>query len=93
MAMSRGRKVALIIGGILLALVVLVIGVVALLVMSFDGEPDIRDKSVLVLKVEGALPDYTNADPLAARFFGGDTNSLSNLLAQLRKAKADKRIG
>jgi len=93
MAMSRGRKVALIIGGILLALVVLVIGVVALLVMSFDGEPDIRDKSVLVLKVEGALPDYTNANPLAARFFGGDTNSLSNLLAQLRKAKADKRIG
>jgi protease-4 len=61
--------------------------------MSLNSEPDIPANSVLVLKVEGALPDYTNADTFSSRFFGGETNSLSNLLLQLRKAKADKRVG
>jgi protease IV len=93
MAMSRGRKVALIIGGILLALVLLVVVVGVLLVMSLRNEPEIRDKSVLVIKVEGMLPDYSNADPVAARFFGAETDSLASLLLQLRKAKADKRVG
>ncbi len=93
MAISRGRKVALIIGGVLLALVALVVCVVVLLVMSLKDEPEIRDKSVLVLKVEGMLPDYSNVDPVAARFFGGETDSLASLLLQLKKAKADKRVG
>jgi protease-4 len=93
MAMSRGRKVALIIGGILLALVLVVAVVGVLLVMSLRNEPEIRDKSVLVIKVEGILPDYSNADPVAARFFGAETDSLASLLLQLRKAKADKRVG
>jgi protease-4 len=91
--MTRGRKTALIIVGILMVLV-LVAGLgIALLLMSLNDEPDIPANSVLVLKVEGALPDYTNADELSSRFFGGDTNTLSSLLLQLRKAKADKRIG
>jgi protease-4 len=85
--------VALIIGGVLLALVALVVCVVVLLVMSLKDEPEIRDKSVLVLKVEGMLPDYSNVDPVAARFFGGETDSLASLLLQLKKAKADKRVG
>ncbi len=92
MAMSRGKKVALIIGGILLALVLVVVVVGVLLAMSLDRDPEIRDKSVLVLKVEGALPDYSNADPVASRFFGAETDSLASLLVQLKKAKADKRV-
>jgi protease-4 len=92
--MKRGRKIALIIVGILLVLVLVVGLVVGLFLMSLNKEPEIQNNSVLVLKVEGALPDFMNEDPLASRFFGGgDANSLASLLAQLRKAKADKRVG
>lgn len=91
--MTRGSKVVLILLGVFAVLTVVLALVVALVVMSVGGEPDVHDNSVLVLKVEGSLPDYANADPLAARFFGAETNSLSNLLLQLRKAKADKRVG
>ena len=93
MAMSRGRKIAFIIGGILLGVVVIGVVLVALLVAALDDTPRIRDNSVLVLRIEGALPDYTPADPTMSRLFGGETNTLSSLLLQLRKAKADKRVG
>jgi protease IV len=91
--MSRTRKIVLIIVGILLVLV-LVVGLgLAFLVWTFrDREPEIRDRSVLVLKVEGSLPDFAADDPFAAKFLGVETNSLTNLLTQLKKAKADKRI-
>ncbi|HEV3469819.1 MAG TPA: signal peptide peptidase SppA [Pyrinomonadaceae bacterium] len=91
--MSRGRKIAFIIAGVLLAIVLVVGLFIALIVMALDDTPDIRDNSVLVLRVEGALPDYSPADPQMSRFLGGETNTLANLLLQLRKAKADKRIG
>src|SRR5947209_13381142 len=91
--MTRGRKVALIIVGIVLALVLVGGLIVALVLMSLNSEPEIPNNSVLVLKVEGAMPDYANADELSSRFFGAQTNSLSNLLLQLRKAKTDKRVG
>jgi protease-4 len=91
--MTRGSKIALIILGLLMALVLVGALVVAVVLMSLGDEPDVPQNSVLVLKVEGSLPDYTNADDLSSRFFGGETNSLSNLLLQLRKAKADKRVG
>jgi protease-4 len=91
--MKRGSKIALVIVGIVLALVLVGGLVVALVLMSLNSEPEISNNSVLVLKVEGALPDYVNADPVASRFFGAEPNSLSNLLLQLRKAKADKRVG
>lgn len=91
--MTRGSKVVLILLGVFTALALVLALVVVLVVMSVGGEPDVHDNSVLVLKVEGSLPDYANADPLAARFFGAETNSLTNLLLQLRKAKADKRVG
>ncbi|HEX6622278.1 MAG TPA: signal peptide peptidase SppA, partial [Pyrinomonadaceae bacterium] len=92
MAMSRGRKVAVIIVGVVLALVLVGVLVVALFIASVDNEPTVRDNSVLVLKVEGELPDFTNVDPLMGRLFGGNPNSLTSLLTQLKKAKADKRI-
>src|SRR5919199_1396641 len=91
--MTSGRKVALIIVVVVLALLLLAGCVVALVVMSLDREPEIPNNSVLVLKVEGSLPDFTNADEISSRFFGAEPNSLSNLLLQLRKAKADKRVG
>src|SRR3982751_5636534 len=91
--MTRGSKIALLIIGLLAAFVIVVGLVVAVAVMSLNSEPEVASNSVLVLNVEGSLPDYTNADELSSRFFGGETNSLSNLLLQLRKAKADKRVG
>ncbi|HEV2864788.1 MAG TPA: signal peptide peptidase SppA [Pyrinomonadaceae bacterium] len=93
MPMSRGRKIALIITGVVLSLFVLGAVVVVLIAMSLNAEPDIPDNSVLVLRVEGGLPDHSNADPFSTRFFGANPNSLENLLTQLRKAKADKRVG
>ncbi|HEX8145930.1 MAG TPA: signal peptide peptidase SppA [Pyrinomonadaceae bacterium] len=91
--MTRGSKIALAIVGLLAVFVLLVGLVVAFVVMSLGGEPELESNSVLVINVEGSLPDYTNADELSSRFFGGETNSLSNLLLQLRKARADKRVG
>ncbi len=94
MAMSRGGKIFLWVAGLLVVLVMAVVLCVALLFASFgDSEPDIRDNSVLVLKVEGALPDYVAEDPFATRFLGRDDRSLMRLLSDIRKAKADKRIG
>ncbi|HEY0406944.1 MAG TPA: signal peptide peptidase SppA [Pyrinomonadaceae bacterium] len=93
MAMSRARKIVIIIIGLLLALLVaVVIGVLMLFSMFRRSEPVVRDNSVLVLKVKGALPDYVPENALR-RLFGGDDSSLTNLLTQLRKAKVDKRIG
>lgn len=93
MAMSRTRKIVLIISGIVIVLVLAVFIVLAVLISSLRGsEPSIADNSVLVLKVQGEMPDYVPDDPLR-RLFGGDDSSLNNLLTQIRKAKVDKRIG
>src|SRR5215218_7692030 len=92
--MTRGSKIALGIVGLLAVFVLLGGLLVVVVLMSLgNNEPEVESNSVLVLSVEGSLPDYANADELSSRFFGGDTNSLSNLLLQLRKAKADKRVG
>jgi len=90
--MSSTRKVALIILGILGAIVlVCVIGVVLIWAAFRKSEPSIRDNSVLTLRVAGELPDYTPDDPLK-KFFGGPDQSLSGLVMQFKKAKVDKRI-
>src|ERR1043166_8283084 len=92
MAMSTTRKVLLIIGSIVLALVMIVVVGIAILATVFGSKtPSIEDNSVLTLKVSGALPDYVPDDPVR-KFLGGQPQSLSSLLAQLRKAKVDKRI-
>ena len=90
--MTRGRKIAFIIAGVLMACVLVGGLLVALVLLSLDSEPEVPQNSVLVLKVEGVLPDYVNEGPMT-RLFGGESNSLSSLLLQLRKAKADKRVG
>ena len=92
--MSRGGKIFLWVAGLLVLMGLVVVAGVVLLFASFgDGEPNIRDNSVLVLKLEGALPDYVPEDPFASRFLGRDDRSLTRLLSEIRKAKADKRIG
>ncbi|MCA1574145.1 MAG: signal peptide peptidase SppA [Acidobacteria bacterium] len=90
--MSRTRKTILIITSILVALVLVALLGFALLIAAFGQRaPTIRDNSVLALRVAGPLPDYVPDDPLR-KFFGGPGESLSNLVLQFRKAKADKRI-
>src|SRR4030088_2022682 len=92
MAMSTTRKVVLIIGGILLGLALIVVVCAAIIVSALRGNrPSIRDNSVLALKISGPLPDYVPDDPFR-RIFGAQPQSLSSLLTQFRKAKADKRI-
>lgn len=94
MAMSRTRKIVLIISGIVIVLLLVVAIGIALLVAAFrNSAPTVANNSVLELRIEGALPDYAPEDPLLNRFFGNDDSSLTNLLTQLRKAKVDKRIG
>jgi protease-4 len=90
--MSGTRKAALIILGILGAVVlVCVIGVLLIWVALRGGEPTIRDNSVLTLRVAGPLPDYSPDDPLK-KFFGGPDQSLTGLITQFKKAKVDRRI-
>ena len=90
--MSSTRKAALIILGILGAvLLVCVIGVVLIWAAFRRSEPSIRDNSVLTLRVAGTLPDYTPDDPFK-KFFGGPDQSLTGLVMQFKKAKVDKRI-
>jgi protease-4 len=90
--MSTTRKVVLTISGIVIGLVLICVVAIAILVSLVRGNrPSIRDNTVLALKVSGALPDYVPDDPFR-RLFGGQPQSLSSLLTQLRKAKVDKRI-
>ena len=92
MAMSRGRKIALIISGVLVALILVLLLGVALIFAAFrKSAPSIADNSVLALSVSGPLPDYVPDDPLR-KLFGGPDQSLSSLLLEFKKAKADKRI-
>lgn len=92
MAMSRTRKMVLIIVG--LVLVFLIAGIIglALLIFSIKGTtPGVENNSVLVIRVAGNLPDYAPEDP-AAKYFGGNDDSFSRVLWQIKKAKVDKRI-
>jgi protease-4 len=92
MAMSRTRKIVLIISAVVLGCGLLVVLAAALFISALrNSGPTIHDNSVLVLNVKGAMPDYVPADPLA-HALGAEDNSLTNLLWQVRKAKADKRI-
>lgn len=90
--MSKTAKTLLIIGGVLLAL--LLVGVIGLALIAENlGKPDVPENSVLVLNISGDLPDYAPQDPMAELLGVGQQQSFSSLLTQLRKAKADTRIG
>lgn len=92
MAMSKTRKVVLIISGIVLGLVMITVFGIAIMVSALQGNrPSIQGNSVLKLRISGSMPDYVPDDPFR-RLFGGQPQSLSSLLVQFRKAKVDKRI-
>jgi protease-4 len=92
MAMSRARKTVLIITSIVVGLVLVVlIGLAVLVAALRQSEPSIENNSVLALRVAGSLPDYVPSDPLR-KLFGNTDQSLSNLILQFKKAKADDRI-
>jgi protease-4 len=92
MAMSGTKKTLLILGGIFAVLVFVALLGIAMVYSAFrKGEPSIHDNSLLVLRVSGALPDYSPDDPFK-RFFGGPDQSLTGLVMQFKKAKVDKRI-
>lgn len=92
MAMSRTRKIVLIITGVAVALgLVVVIGAALLVAALRQSAPTVRDNSVLALRVGGPLPDFVADDPLR-KYFGGTDQSLSNLVLQFKKAKIDNRI-
>ena len=90
--MSGTRKAALIVGGLLVGLLLVVgIGIAIIWSMFRTSEPTIRDNSVLTLRVAGSLPDYSPDDPFK-KYFGGPDQSLTGLVMQFKKAKVDKRI-
>lgn len=89
--MTRTGKAVLWIVGVGAFLAVVAAVCLVIFVAMLDDEPTIRDNSVLVLKIGGPLPDYVAEDPMN-RLMGRDERSLTSLLTQLRKAKADKRI-
>jgi len=91
MAMSKTGKIFLLLGGILIAL--LIVAVVGIIYASRSmGRPDVADNSVLVLRLSGDLPDYVAEEPLVKAFGIRQKQSFSSLLTQLRKAKVDNRI-
>ena len=57
------------------------------------NNPYLTHNTVLVLRLDGPLPDYAYPDSLSGRFLGGPTQSLTGIIEQLRKAKTDVRIG
>lgn len=92
MAISKGTKVFLVIGGIVFVLVV--VGIIGLLLMAESfSKPSVPENSVLVLSISGELPDYAPEDQFAKAIGIGQKQSFTSVLTQLRKAKADKRIG
>lgn len=90
--MSKTAKVFLIVGGVVIAL--LLIGVIGFAIIADQiGRASVPENSVLILNVSGGLPDHSVDDPLARAFGVGEPKSFTSLLTQLRKAKADTRIG
>ena len=90
--MSKTGKTLLIVGGILVAFVL--VGIIALAIFADQlGRPSVPENAVLVLNISCDLPDYFAEEPLAKAFGYSQAQSFSSLLTQIRKAKVDKRVG
>ncbi|HMT06975.1 MAG TPA: signal peptide peptidase SppA [Pyrinomonadaceae bacterium] len=90
--MSKTGKTLLILGGILIAFVLVSIIVLALFAENLS-RPSVAQNSVLVLSISGELPDHSPEQPLARAFGVSQPQSFTSLLTQIRKAKVDKRVG
>ncbi len=91
MATSKGTKIFLGIGAVLLVLVLLGIIGLALFASSLS-KPSVASNSVLVLDVTGSLPDYAPDDPFIEALGMSPGQSFTGLITQLRKAKVDNRV-
>lgn len=92
-SIKKISKKVLIALGVVNALIFMSMVGIILLINYRNNEPYLSHNTVLVLRLEGSLPDYAFSDPLANRIFGTPSQSLTGLTEQLRKAKRDKRIG
>ena len=92
MAMSKTGKFFLLIGGVLLALLIVAVIVIGYAARNM-GTPTVANNSVLILNISGELPDYVAEEPLAKAFGISQQQSFTSLLTQIRKAKVDPRIG
>lgn len=92
-SMKRISKKILLALGVVNALIFLLIVAIFWFVNYRTNNPYLSHNTVLVLRLEGELPDYAYPDSLSSRFLGAPTQSLTGITEQLRKAKADVRIG
>lgn len=90
--MSKTGKTLLILGGILIAFVLVAIIALALFAENLS-RPSVAQNSVLVLSISGELPDHAPEQPLARAFGVSQPQSFTSLLTQIRKAKVDSRVG
>ncbi len=90
--MPKSLKVVLIIGGILFVMLLVAIIGIALMVESL-GKPAVPENGVLVVKISGELPDNGPRDPMAKALGINQPKTFTDLLTNLRKAKADARVG
>ena len=75
------------------ALVFLAIGLFVLLLLRFQSKPpDIADNSVLVLRLQGDIPEKPPLELPAIFGQGGGGLTIANVWMALRKAAADSRI-
>lgn len=92
MAVSKTTKTILIGLGIFIAVILVAIIAIAIAIGSGNA-PNVKSNSVLVLKVSGAMPDYVPENETARAFGIAEPMSVTDVITQLRKAKADARIG
>lgn len=92
-SLKRISKKILIALGVVNALIFLLIVAIFWFVNYRTNNPYLSHNTVLVLRLDGELPDYAHADSLSSRFLGAPTQSLTGITEQLKKAKADVRIG
>lgn len=62
------------------------------LTLSADREPPVASGSVLVVELDGPIPERTSDDPFAQAFGGVPAHDLRDIKLALRKAAADNRI-
>lgn len=62
------------------------------LVASADQTPSVRSGSVLVLELDGALPELSADDPFASALGSAPSADLPDVKGALRKAAADDRV-
>ena len=60
--------------------------------LSSDGTPSVADGSVLVMELDGPIPEVAADDPFAEAFGGRPSYDLRDVTLALRKAAADERV-